>query len=155
MKRISMFDAGKRKPVLNNSEMVNVGSSVIKAASGLSNRISSIYTKGHQPKMDIMFWRRLYLPRLPNPIIQKTHFHKSSLNRNSSPVIGCEHCFLYCNNTLLGASIPTEHVLSCILFHVICQLFKERRTVSGAKDPHAHCVILIISLKNRTDIQFR
>lgn len=32
---------------------------------------------------------------------------------------------------------------------------KERRAASGAKDPHAHCVTLIISLKNKTDIQFR
>lgn len=57
-------------------------------------------------------------------------------------------------------------------FHVsfppdICQLFKGRRAASGAQDPPfaprlhlrphppTHCVTLIITLKNKTDIQFR
>lgn len=43
----------------------------------------------------------------------------------------------------------------CIPFNFICQLFKQSRAVSGLKDPHALCVTLITSLKNKTDIQFR
>lgn len=62
---------------------------------------------------------------------------------------------VFFDNTLLGGNIPTQHVLLAILFHVIRQLFKKRRAVSGVRDPRAHCVTLIISLKNKTDIQFR
>lgn len=111
-----------------------------------------IYTKGHQSKIRCSILKAPIITWIAKPHDTKPHSQLSSLNRNSSPVIVN---VVFCNNTLLGGNIPTEHVLSCILFHVICQLFKGGRAVSGAKDPRAHCVTLIISLKNKTDIQFR
>lgn len=59
-----------------------------------------------------------------------------------------------CKTALLGPSIPLDVPL-CILIYAICQLFKESKAVSGAKDSDALCVTLIMSPKNKTDIQFR